>query len=140
MPASAASRTVTVTCQPAGAELLFLRLMGSDELGRLSRYQIDILSTSNDIKPSAVLGQDMSVSLALPAGGTREFNGIVTQFRMTSAGSQQYGSMARRQEIAGIWRGGARLPKAPPTPVPEAGRRCRGRPPRWPGIPFRICP
>lgn len=99
MPVAGSNRNVTVTCTPAGAELLFLRMTGNDELGRLGEYRIDILSKSNDITPASVLGQDMSVSLALPAGGEREFNGIVTRLRMIAAGDQQYGRMARYEAI-----------------------------------------
>lgn len=99
MTATGSNRNVSVACAAAKAELLFLRMTGSDELGRLSRYHVQMLSTSNDIAPSQMLGQDMSVSLALPAGGTREFNGIVTLFRMTAAGDQRYGRMARYEAI-----------------------------------------
>jgi type VI secretion system secreted protein VgrG len=94
-----ADRHVTVTCAATSAELLFLRMAGGDELGRLSEYRLDILSKSNDVTPSQVLGHDIGVTLTLPGGDTREFNGIVTMFRMASAGQRIYGSMARYEAI-----------------------------------------
>jgi type VI secretion system secreted protein VgrG len=99
MTAQDPNRHVTVSCKGTGATLLFLRMTGSDELGRLSEYRVDLLCEENSVTPAQVLGQDLSVALTLPAGGEREFNGIVTVFRMTSPGNRQYGSMAGYQAI-----------------------------------------
>ncbi|WP_322059502.1 type VI secretion system Vgr family protein [Paraburkholderia sp. J63] len=93
------NRHVTVSCKGTTASLLFLRMTGSDELGRLSEYRVDLLCEQNSVTPAQVLGQDLSIALTLPAGGERQFNGIVTVFRMTSPGNQQYGSMAGYQAI-----------------------------------------
>ncbi|WP_296653548.1 type VI secretion system Vgr family protein [Paraburkholderia sp.] len=92
-------RHVSVKCSGTSAELLFLRMMGADELGRLSEYRLEILSTSNDVTPAQMLGEDISVEVTLPGGGTRQFNGIVAAFRMTAAGRRAYGSMARYEAM-----------------------------------------
>ncbi|CAB3791647.1 Actin cross-linking toxin VgrG1 [Paraburkholderia caffeinitolerans] len=99
MTSQDSNRNVTVSCKGTGANLLFLHMTGSDELGRLSEYRVDLLCEQNTVTPAQVLGQDLSIALALPAGGERQFNGIVTVFRMTSPGNQQYGSMACYQAI-----------------------------------------
>ncbi|HXU62396.1 MAG TPA: type VI secretion system tip protein TssI/VgrG, partial [Polyangia bacterium] len=51
-----------------------------DELGRPFEYQLNLLSKRNDIPVADAVWRAMTVSLALPNGGTRYFNGIVTRF------------------------------------------------------------
>jgi type VI secretion system secreted protein VgrG len=60
--------------------LLFKRMQCSEALGRLSEFRIELASERSDIKIADVLGTDMTVSLDLPQGGKRYFNGIVTRF------------------------------------------------------------
>ncbi|SAL76901.1 Rhs element Vgr protein [Caballeronia choica] len=94
-----AKRHAAVSCPPAGTDLLFLRLTGSDELGRLSEYRVDLLSKSNDIQAGDVLGHDMSVAIDLPAGGERQMNGIVTAFRIVAPGDRTRNRMARYEAV-----------------------------------------
>ncbi|WP_207000317.1 type VI secretion system Vgr family protein [Trinickia mobilis] len=93
------NRHVSVNCAPVGHDLLFLRLVGAEELGRLSEFHVDLLSTRNDIKPGDLLGQDVSVAVTLPAGNERQINGIVTAFRMTAPGDKSRDRMARYEAI-----------------------------------------
>ncbi|KVQ17131.1 type VI secretion system Vgr family protein [Burkholderia ubonensis] len=94
------NRPVTVSCEPVGSDLLFLRLRGTEELGRLSKYRIDMLSKRNDLHPSKLLGQDMSVVISLPASdGKREINGIVTAFRIVAPGDGTVNRMARYEAV-----------------------------------------
>lgn len=93
------NRNVTVLYKGSDSTLLFLRMTGSDELSRLSEYRVDLLCEQNSITPADALGQDLSIALALPGGGERQFNGIVTVFRMISPGYPQYGSKAGYQAI-----------------------------------------
>ncbi|MFL6630773.1 MAG: type VI secretion system Vgr family protein [Massilia sp.] len=60
--------------------LLFKRMQCSEALGRLSEFCVELASERSDIKIADVLGTSMTVSLDLPQGGTRHFNGIVTRF------------------------------------------------------------
>jgi type VI secretion system secreted protein VgrG len=60
--------------------LLFKRMQCSEALGRLSEFAVELASERSDIKIADVLGTSMTVSLDLPQGGTRHFNGIVTRF------------------------------------------------------------
>jgi type VI secretion system secreted protein VgrG len=60
--------------------LLFKRMQCSEALGRLSEFSIELASERSDIKIADVLGTSMTVSLDLPQGGKRHFNGIVTRF------------------------------------------------------------
>ncbi|HEX8593002.1 MAG TPA: type VI secretion system tip protein TssI/VgrG [Pseudomonas sp.] len=62
--------------------LLFHAMTGSEELGRLSEFRVQLLSKTGDISPAALLGEPLTVALTL-VEGTRWFNGIVTRFTST---------------------------------------------------------
>ncbi len=62
--------------------LLFHAMTGSEELGRLSEFRVQLLSKTGDISPAALLGEPLTVAIAL-VEGTRWFNGIVTRFTST---------------------------------------------------------
>ncbi|MET3134155.1 type VI secretion system secreted protein VgrG [Oxalobacteraceae bacterium GrIS 1.11] len=63
--------------------LLFRAMHGSEQLGRLSEYRVQLLSTRHDVKIADVLGKTMGIRLALPDEKVRDFNGIVTRFCCT---------------------------------------------------------
>ncbi|MGJ0492938.1 type VI secretion system Vgr family protein [Methylobacter sp.] len=61
--------------------LLFSRMKGYEEMGRLFEYEIDLLSEEKQIDATKILGQAMTLAVELPAGGIRYYSGFVTQFR-----------------------------------------------------------
>ncbi|MCF6236935.1 MAG: type VI secretion system tip protein VgrG, partial [Gammaproteobacteria bacterium] len=66
---------------PLGDDVLMLRSMtGNEELGRLSEFNLTLLSRDDQIKLEDVLGQSLTVELTLPEGESRYFNGIVSHF------------------------------------------------------------
>src|SRR4051812_28928699 len=69
----------------AGNELFFRSLSGDEVMGGVFTYEVQVLSKA-DIKPSDALGQNLTVSVALSAGGERHFNGFVSRF--TRVGKQ----------------------------------------------------
>ena len=76
-----AARKVQVTT-PLGQEaLVFYRMTGSEELGRLFEYHLDLLGADPEIPFEKILGQNLTVSIELPRGGVRYFNGFVSRFR-----------------------------------------------------------
>ena len=75
----AMSRVMEVVT-PLGADLLFYRLHASEEVSRLSVFELDLLSPKRDIKLDEVLGKSFTVKLALANDKTRYFNGYVTRF------------------------------------------------------------
>lgn len=93
------NRHVTVSCAPAGKDLLFLHMSGTEALGQLSEWRVDLLSTRNDLLAGDLLGHDMSMAIALPADGERQFNGIVTMFRIVAPGDQTRNRMARYEAV-----------------------------------------
>ena len=64
-------------------ELMFSRLDGYEELGRLFEYRLELLSPKEDLDLDKLLGKDLTVELDLPSGETRYFHGFVTEFSQT---------------------------------------------------------
>ncbi|HEY3519370.1 MAG TPA: contractile injection system protein, VgrG/Pvc8 family, partial [Gammaproteobacteria bacterium] len=73
------SKTQPVRIKTADDALLFWRMQGSEELGRLFNYSIDLLSLKEDVALDKVLGNDACVELDLPNGKTRYFHGYITE-------------------------------------------------------------
>ena len=66
---------------PLGEDvLLFHTMRGREELSRVSEYRLDLLSERNDINLDEILGQNVTLKVALPNDATRCFNGFVTRF------------------------------------------------------------
>ena len=65
---------------PLGDDLLFHRMRGREELGRLSEFEIDLLSAKGDLDFDKIAGKDVTVKLELPNDATRFFHGFVTRF------------------------------------------------------------
>jgi type VI secretion system secreted protein VgrG len=85
---------------PLGDEvLLFHGMHAREELGRLSEFQLDLLSAKNDINPDDILGKNVTVKVALPDDSTRYFNGFVTRF----AQGGSYGRYVRYSAVVNPW-------------------------------------
>ncbi|WP_455203500.1 type VI secretion system Vgr family protein [Kaarinaea lacus] len=66
---------------PLGPEtLLLLKMTGMEHLGRMFNYELDLLSKNNEIKFEDIIGQSVTVTLKLPDGSSRYFNGLVNSF------------------------------------------------------------
>lgn len=61
--------------------LLFYRMVGSEELGRLFKYELDLVSTDANINLNDVLGKPLTVQLAMANEKKRYFNGYASGFR-----------------------------------------------------------
>jgi type VI secretion system secreted protein VgrG len=81
MPILQAERRIAVS-SPLGEDVLLFRAMrASESLGRLSTFDLDLLSEDHEIKLEDVLGQNLTVRLDMPQeGATRFFNGFASQF------------------------------------------------------------
>ncbi len=73
------SRTASVKASSVSETLLLYRLTGSEKLSCLFEYELELLSDSNSIDLSTLLGNSITVSLQLNQGGPRSFNGLVTK-------------------------------------------------------------
>jgi len=85
MPANQANRVLSVS-SPLGPDvLLFSAMSGTESFGRLFQYDLQLRSEDPSINLDDILGQSMTVSLQLPGGDVRYFNGLVGRF--TQVGS-----------------------------------------------------
>jgi type VI secretion system secreted protein VgrG len=77
-------REISVKTALADDVLLFSSMNGSEQLGRLSEYRVQLLSTDSNLKIADLLGKPMSVGLDLNGSDqVRHFHGIVTRFCST---------------------------------------------------------
>jgi type VI secretion system secreted protein VgrG len=66
---------------PLGEDvLLFHSMSGEEELGRLFRYHIHVLSENHDVAPEDIVGHNVTVVLRLRDDTERYFNGYATVF------------------------------------------------------------
>lgn len=72
-------RFITITT-PLADKLLFVKMQGTEALGRLFSYQVTLYSTDEDIKLNDILGQNVTINLKLTEGGERYFNGYISRF------------------------------------------------------------
>jgi type VI secretion system secreted protein VgrG len=67
---------------PLGKDvLLFHRMTAVEELGRLFRLELELLSEESEIKFKDILGQNVTIRLNLPDNQIRYFNGFVSRFK-----------------------------------------------------------
>jgi type VI secretion system secreted protein VgrG len=85
MPVTQENREVSVTTALGTDVLLFRSMDASEQLGRLSEFRVQLLSTDRELKIADVLGKPMSVALDLAGGKVRHFHGIVTRFCSTGS-------------------------------------------------------
>jgi len=75
---------------PLGEDiLLFSRMSGTEELGRLFQFELELLSKKPDIKFEDLLGQNVTIRLDLPDRKNRYFNGFVTRFNQSDVNTEE---------------------------------------------------
>ena len=75
---------------PLGEDaLLFRRMSGSEELGRMFQFELELLSRKPDIKFGDLLGQNVTIRLDLPDRKKRYFNGFVTRFNQSDVNTEE---------------------------------------------------
>lgn len=80
MPLSQSHRAISVST-PLGEDVLLLRgVTGAERLGAPFAYELDLVSEDVDILPGDLLGKTATISLRLPRGGKRFFNGHISRF------------------------------------------------------------
>lgn len=83
------TRLVQVS-SPLGENVLVLQgLGGSEELGRIFQYELELISEDPSVKFDQLLGKPMSLALELHDGGKRYFHGIVSRCSQ-GAGNGQF--------------------------------------------------
>ncbi|MEA3149803.1 MAG: type secretion system secreted protein VgrG, partial [Gammaproteobacteria bacterium] len=74
---------VQVTSPPAAGALLFERMSCAERLSEPFCFDLSAVSERPDVNGDLLLGQPVTVSVKLPAGRARPFNGLVTRFVRT---------------------------------------------------------
>lgn len=84
MAVTQANREVSVKTALGADVLLFDSMIGTEQLGRLSEFRIQLLSTDSSLKIADVLGNPMSVAVEANVDrAVRHFHGVVTRFAST---------------------------------------------------------
>ena len=92
-------RFVEIDTPLQAGTLLFLRMQAREELGRLSEYQLELLSNDETINLDAVLGKSVTVKLELVDEKVRTFSGYVTRFSLAG----MHGRFHRYQATVRPW-------------------------------------
>lgn len=71
---------VSVSTSVSGVSFDLLRMSGTESLGQLFEFQVDLLCDDDHVGLDAFLGQTMSIELALQDGTSRYFHGYITRF------------------------------------------------------------
>ncbi|WP_295578037.1 type VI secretion system Vgr family protein [uncultured Lamprocystis sp.] len=80
MPASQATRSISVDTVLGPDALLLARMAAEEHLSRPFEYELALLSERHDIRAEDLLGTPATASLRLASGGHRFFNGFVNRF------------------------------------------------------------
>lgn len=80
MADTATSRPINVHTPLGEGKLLFASMRGSEELGRLFQYDLELLSEDGALKFADLLGQPMAVEVQQQNDKPRFFHGVVTRF------------------------------------------------------------
>lgn len=74
---------------PLGDDVLLLKSFhGSEQLGRLFQFEVDLRSEDHNIPFDDIVGENVTVRLELPTEETRYFNGHICRFVQTSPRSE----------------------------------------------------
>ena len=85
---------------PLGEDaLLLVRMSGTEELGRVYEYNLELASENHQIKAEDIVGKNVTIRLDLGAGRTRYFNGHVNRFTQLATAGQ----LARYRAIVVPW-------------------------------------
>lgn len=87
---------------PLGKDvLLFRRMTGVEELGRIFQYELELCSEEHDVKFDDIIGQNVTIRLNYADSGVRYINGFVSRF----ARSQEVEDLTYYQAtiVPGLW-------------------------------------
>jgi len=101
MPLSQAERTLTLTTTLGADALLVQGMTATERLSAPFEYELDLVSERFDLNALNLLGTPATVSLVLPAGGQRYFNGCLSRF--VHCGWNDNGARYRATLVPWLW-------------------------------------
>ena len=90
------NRQIKLTTPLGDDKLLLVGFSGQEEMSRLFRFQLDLISEDNGIKAADIVGKNITFSIDLKDGSQRFFNGFVSRF---AAGDEEDGRRNYRAEV-----------------------------------------
>ncbi len=76
---------------PLGKDVLLLRsFSGREEVSRLFELELDLLSEDYDVDFDKIVGENVTITLELPDGDKRYWNGYISRFGQGGGGSGQF--------------------------------------------------
>ena len=76
---------------PLGEDVLLLQsLSGHEEISRLYEFDLELLSEDYEINFDDIIGQNVTIRMELPDGGTRFWNGYINRFVQGVSTSPQF--------------------------------------------------
>ncbi|MEM7231709.1 MAG: type VI secretion system tip protein TssI/VgrG [Planctomycetota bacterium] len=97
--AEQADRPIEVTFDGQTDDFLLRHMTGTEQLGRLFEYKLDLLHEKADVKLEDVLGKVMVIRSSMPDGTDRYFHGHVSRFSFVG----MHGNFAAYQATLRPW-------------------------------------
>jgi type VI secretion system secreted protein VgrG len=104
MPQAATQATRHIAIEtPLGEDVLLLQsFSGHEELSRLFEFDLDLLSENYEINFDDIIGQNVTIRMDLPEGGTRYWNGFINRFVQGVSTSVQF-AQYRATMVPWLW-------------------------------------
>lgn len=74
------TRILKLKQELGGKEVLVRSMTGTERLGELFEYELEVVSENLNIKPEEALGEAVALSIDLPTGEVRWFHGVICEF------------------------------------------------------------
>lgn len=88
---------------PLGEDVLLLRSFSAhEEISRLSEFDLELLSEDYEINFDDIIGQNVTISMELPDGGKRYWNGFINRFVQGVSTSTQF-AQYRATMVPWLW-------------------------------------
>src|SRR5271169_203809 len=101
MPYTQTNRRIAIST-PLGKDVLLLRgLTGTEAISQLFHFDLDLLSESDSIKFSDVVGKNVTLRIFDAKGAERQWNGFISRFSQGSQGSRF--TTYRAQMVPWLW-------------------------------------
>lgn len=83
MPRTQDTRWASIATPLGKDKLLFRRMAGVEELGRIFQYEVELCSEDTNIAFDKIIGQNVTVRMNYSESGARYVNGVISRFART---------------------------------------------------------